>query len=196
MGASAELRSDYGLVAEILDYQYKTSQFSIDSWRVEAQLEAIDRALGSAGSAHGLQKRVGDRKFVAIGLAGTMALSIVGGLLVHPGAYLAPAWKLTRMLRWDRGWRPTVIRLYERLEGVEGDVFEAVHHLESAAVVTNFDALAARDFENAYGTVAPTARDVADLLPHVARDDVHDSLAALYARQVLRSDGKTFWIAF
>jgi hypothetical protein len=77
-----------------------------------------------------------------------------------------------------------VLAVYVRLEGVDRDVFEAIHELQSRWVVTNFDALEARQFDQAYARVAPSAAEVRDLVGSDS-SEIGESLARLVEQRVV-----------
>lgn len=140
-----------------------------------------------------IEKRIGEGQFLAIGALGSTTLSILAGLLVHPGAFALAAWKLRRLLYWDKFWRPHVIGLFVQLDGIDAQVFEAVHHLESAWVIRNFDAYEGRQYEAAFGTEAPTPDRIVETTGLNA-GEVLAAITRLEAAQVLRSDGVRYWI--
>jgi len=88
------------------------------------------------------------------------------------------AWKIVR----------TLIRGFERMtDPVEYAVFEAVFALQGEVSVRDYDALKERDFDAAYGTIAPTTEEVAGkLAPEHSRDSVQGALDALKQREILR----------
>lgn len=183
-------------ILHAVEAHYEHLGTGVPRWQLVAQLEAIDQGLATEERYSSLSRRIGERRFLALGTLGVTSLSILAGLLVNPLALGAAAWKLRRLLYWDREWRPKVIALYADLDGVQGDVFEAVHDLESNAVVVNFDALYERRFDDAYGTVAPTSGDIHQLLSEYERHVIDETLALLAKSQILKTDGERYWISF
>ncbi|MEB2526672.1 hypothetical protein [Kocuria rosea] len=165
----------------------------IPDWMVEAHLIEVISTPATGGA---MKKRIGEGEFVALGLIGTVSLSLIAGFLAHPAAFVLPAWKLKRLLYWDRDWRPHLLTLYARLKGNEAIVFEAVHDISTRAVIVNYDALEARDFENAYGTEAPTISEIEAKVAGITSSDLPKVLLKLHSRGILKSDGTRYWIAF
>ncbi len=165
----------------------------LDDRLVSAHLSAV---LGDPGPSNGLLKRVGDGRFLAVGLLGTVGIGLLGGFLTHPVALALPLWKLKRLLYLDREWRPHLLTLYIQLEGGEARVFEAVHALNTKAVVVNYASLEARDFRDAFGTEAPSADDIISEVADLPEESVSKILASLVTREILRCDGSSYWIAF
>lgn len=184
------------LVDVVTSVQQSQSGHALPRWQIQAQIEAI---FASFDDEHrdedGLSKRIGEGRFLAVGTIGTVSLAIIAGLLIHPGAYLAAAWKVKRLLYWDRQWRPHVIALYTKLDGVEAEVFEAVHQLESELIIINFERYEAEDFESALGREAPTFERIADELPEHSHSLLASTISSLVTRQILKQDGERYWIA-
>lgn len=172
-------------------YQVAVAGKAVAPWLIEAQLQAVDDRLEK--EAVDLYRRVGEGRFLAIGTIAAMSLSIALGLLIHPGAILAAAWKLRRLLYFDRDWRPQVVALYVTLDGTDRQVFEAVHWLCMELIVVNFERYEAEDFANAYGTDAPGLQRIIDRLD-IEATEVSKSLVRLLRSEVLRSDGSRYWI--
>jgi hypothetical protein len=145
----------------------------------------------------GLGRRIGEGRYLAVGALGALGLSIILGPVLHVLAAGTALGSARRLLRWDRSWRPQVIAIYARLEGVQRDVFEAIHEAQNEWIVVNYDALEEGQYSNAYGRVAPTATDVAMRLTGRASEvDVREALAVLARRGILDTDGSGYWIRF
>lgn len=116
--------------------------------------------------------------------------SVVAALLSAPigsllfAASLAPALDAARQF----------VRAYERLEGTERDVVEAVADLARRLSIVNHDALRGKDYGAAFGMVNPTAADVAELvgLPEV---EVRQTLRELERREIVSERNGRWGIA-
>lgn len=185
-------------VDELIEYiaasQSESLGFAMNHWIIEAQLEEIEAGLSSDGDV-ALQRRIGEGRFLAIGAIATVSLSIAVGIMIHPTAFAAAAWKFRRLLYFDRNWRPKVIALFVQLVGVERDVFEAVHWLSLEAIVTNYERYEAEDFVKGMGTEAPVFAQIAAKLEY-PDESIATALSKLVRTEVLRSDGSRYWIAF
>jgi hypothetical protein len=86
-----------------------------------------------------------------------------------------------------------LLHAYVQLEGVDCDVFEAVHRLGLRHAVVNYDALRDGDWERAYGLNPPTSEEV---MTNVKADpgSVRESLAALAKRDIIKRRGDGRWI--
>ena len=180
------------LVEAIQDRRRSVNAAEVPGWLVSAHLAHV---LMETGATPALRKRIGEGRFVAFGLLASVGLSLMGGFLIHPAAASFPLWKLKRLLYWDRTWRPHLLALYVQLEGDDALVFEAVHFLATRAIVVNYDAIAARNFDDAFGTDPPTADQVVSAVA-LESERVHRAIHRLLAVGVLKSDGASFRIAF
>ncbi len=166
---------------------------------VESHLRSVLAASSAASTADwiGVERRIGDGRWLAVGDLGGLGLAIVLGPLLHLVAAGPAVRSMRRLLRFDSGWRPRVITLYARLEGLDRDVFEAVHDLQNRWLIVNFDALADRNYEHAFGQVAPTAHDlIAAVAPRGDPEATAAALQRLTYRGILKSDGERYWIRF
>lgn len=179
-------------VTEIQSRRNREVAEQVPDWLIEAHL----RSVLDPTTTTGLTKRIGKGKFFAVGLVGGAFLSVLGGFLMHPAAFLLPLWKLKRLLYFDREWRPRLLTVYVQLDGDDALVFEAIHDLGTRAVILNYDALEARDFENAYGTDAPTLGEIQEQVDRLSAEEVGAIALNLLSRGILRTDGERFWIAF
>ena len=186
-------QTEEGLVETVVDRQIEVSGRALPLWLIEAQLQVIEDRLTAAGTV--LERRIGEGKFLAIGALATVSASIALGMLIHPSAVAAAAWKFRRLLYLDRDWRPHIIAIYVELEGVDRDVFEAIHWLSLEPFVVNFDKYESEDFASAFGVEAP---DLPRVVTRVELDvaAVSEAIARLVRAEVLKTDGRRYWIAF
>lgn len=196
---SAEKAEDIGpllqeLAALIAVVRQEISGEELPESLVATQLEEIvSRLAPEEVASFTFEKRIGEGKFLAIGALGGTSLSILAGLLIHPGTFGLAIWKLRRLLYWDKYWRPHVIGLYVQLDGVDAQVFEAIHFLESQWVIRNFEAYEAGRLESAFGKEAPMPERIVEATG-IDTTDVLAVLTRLQAARVVRSDGVRYWI--
>lgn len=181
------------LVEAIVQFQEQSGGRSLAPWLVEAQLQVIDDRLISDGIV--LERRIGEGRFLAIGAIAAVSFSIALGLLVHPAALLAAGWKLRRFLYLDRDWRPHIIAIYIQLDGVDRAVFEAIHWLSLEPLITDFERFEAEDFAHAFGVEAPDLERVAERVD-ASSAEIASSLTGLIRSEVVKTDGRRYWIAF
>jgi hypothetical protein len=149
-----------------------------------------------------LERRIGGGRFLAVGSLSRLGLGVVLGPLLHAvgtGVAISSAIKL---LRFDAQLRPRVLALYARLEGVDRQIFEAVHEIQSQYVVVNFDALGSDRPATAFGRRSATLREIVQLIESGEYPEIPgavaiaDAAGRLVARGILRTDGATFAIRF
>jgi hypothetical protein len=199
IGQDEGLRLDLEALVEVLHRESKAGLDANDLELAEAQLRDVLRA--SAMVKVPVQprerRRIGKGRYLAVGALGRVGLSIVLGPVLHVVAAGSALSSVRQLLKVDRDWRPRVVAIYARLDGLDRNVFEAIHEAQNEWIITNYDAIAQRQYSQAFGQVAPTASDVvARLSANPSEARVRSVLANLVSRGILDTDGLRYWIRF
>ena len=159
--------------------------------------EVLERSEESASIVAGLPARTGKGTYVAVGSLSRLTLSGILGPVLHVVAVGGVASGAARLLRWDSSWRPRLLTIYARLDGLERSVFETVHEGQNKWITVNYDAKAEGNFAATYGRVAPTRADIIEALACEApASDVQRALDRLVYRGILDTDDSRYWIRF
>jgi hypothetical protein len=204
MAETITIGRDQGLrlrLDELLEVVQKASLGGLSPQDVElAEVQLRDTLLASAlaaAPAGRARRRVGEGKYLAVGAIGRLGLSVVLGPVLHLVAAGTALSSVRRLLKVDRDWRPRVVALYVCLDGLDRDVFEAIHAAQNEWLIVNYDAIAIDRYSEAFGRVAPTAAEVTSrLIPRADEAAVGRTLADLVSRGILDSDGSQYWIRF
>jgi hypothetical protein len=135
----------------------------------------------------------GSGRFFNIGAPAKVLVGFVLAAFLGAPAHLA---SLKALIRFDRQRMPHLITVFRQLDGIERDVFDALHTEFARWVVVNYDYV--RDPHqqgNAYGHIWPTAEQVAEVLDR-SLVDIQGALIQLQEDGVVRVDNGRWAIVF